>query len=88
MVYVCHHFTDVPRQEIHCNKFLIQIVDPSIKLCIQRPSTGLVMAHAVEFKETPALYPLMSSAIKIASIAAGEFSMMTLRWAHDVGEDS
>ena len=52
----------------------LQIVDASIKLCIQRPSAGLVMAHADQLKETPALYPLMSSAIKIASIAAGEFS--------------
>jgi hypothetical protein len=52
----------------------IKIVDASLKMCIQRPNPALVMAHNRLLEKSPALYPFMTSSLKIASIADGEYS--------------
>ena len=45
------------------------------KLCIQRPNPALTMAHTKLIEKYPAVYPYMTSSMKIASIAQGEFSI-------------
>ncbi|XP_048743063.2 uncharacterized protein F54H12.2-like [Ostrea edulis] len=52
----------------------LKIVDATLKMCIQRPNPSLTMAHAKLLEESSAIYPYMTSSIKIASIAEGEFS--------------
>ena len=52
----------------------LKIVDATLKVCIQRPNPALTMAHTKVLDTSPALYPYMSSVIKVASIAEGEFS--------------
>ena len=52
----------------------VNIVDATLKLCIQRPNPALTMAHTKLIEKSPAVYPFMTSSIKIASIAQGEFS--------------
>lgn len=52
----------------------LKIVDATLKMCIQRPNPALTMAHTRELEEATAIYPYMTSTIKIASIADGEFS--------------
>lgn len=52
----------------------LKIVDATLKVCIQRPNLALTMAHTKLLDTRQALYPYMSSTIKIASIAEGEFS--------------
>lgn len=50
----------------------LKIVDATLKMCIQRPNPALTMAHTRELEEATAIYPYMTSTIKIASIAEGE----------------
>ena len=52
----------------------IKIVDATLKMCIQRPNPPVTIAHSKLLEESPALYPYMTSSLKIASIAQGEFS--------------
>ena len=52
----------------------IKIVDATLKMCIQRPNPAVTIAHSKLLEESPALYPYMTSSLKIASIAQGEFS--------------
>jgi hypothetical protein len=52
----------------------IKIVDASLKMCIHRPNPALVMAHNRLLEKSLALYPFMTSSLKIASIADGEYS--------------
>lgn len=52
----------------------LKIVDATLKMCIQKPNPALTMAHTRELEEATAIYPYMTSTIKIASIAEGEFS--------------
>lgn len=47
----------------------LKIVDATLKMCIQRPNPALTMAHTRELEEATAIYPYMTSTIKIASIA-------------------
>ncbi|XP_061165007.1 uncharacterized protein F54H12.2-like [Saccostrea echinata] len=54
--------------------YKIQIVDVSFKLCIQRHNPALIMAHLKMFEKSPAIYPYLSSNLKIASITKGEFA--------------
>ena len=48
--------------------------DACLKMFIQRPNPALLTAHNKLLEKSPAIYPFMTSAIKIASIAEGEFS--------------
>ncbi|XP_062588709.1 uncharacterized protein F54H12.2-like [Saccostrea cucullata] len=52
----------------------LKIVDATLKMCIQRPNPALTLAHAKLLEESTTIYPYMSSSVKIASIAKGEFS--------------
>ena len=58
---------------IHPNE-KVHIVDATLKLCIQRPNPALTMAHTKLIEKSPAVYPYMTSSMKKASIAQGEFS--------------
>nr|XP_022314419.1 uncharacterized protein F54H12.2-like [Crassostrea virginica]XP_022335830.1 uncharacterized protein F54H12.2-like [Crassostrea virginica] len=52
----------------------VRVVDASLKVCIQRPNPALLMAHNKLLEKDPALYPLTTSSLKIASIGEGEYS--------------
>lgn len=51
----------------------VQIVDVRFKLCVQRLSGGVLVAHEKLFQNQPALYPYLRSEIKTASIAPGQY---------------
>ena len=52
----------------------VQIVDASIRLCVQRIDGGLMMAQEKMIKMEPAIYPYLKSDIKTTSIASGQYS--------------
>lgn len=55
----------------------LQIVDATFRLCVQTPNSALLVAHDKMSKQSPAIYPLSGTTIKIASIGAGNYGFTT-----------
>lgn len=54
--------------------YKVQILDASLKLCVQKPNTGVLMAHNKLLEESTAIYPYVHSSFKISSVSKGEYS--------------
>ncbi|XP_045158110.1 uncharacterized protein F54H12.2-like [Mercenaria mercenaria] len=54
--------------------FRVKIVDAHFRLCIQRLSSCVLVAHDRLIQDTPASYPYLRTDIKTTSIASGQFS--------------
>jgi hypothetical protein len=52
----------------------LQIVDARFKLCVQRVTAGVLLAHEKLLQEGPAIYHYLRSEIKTTSIASGQYS--------------
>lgn len=56
------------------SSYKTQIVDASLKLCVQKPNAGVLMAHSKLLEDETAIYPHLSSRFKIAFVSKGDYS--------------
>ena len=54
--------------------FKVQILDASLNVCLQYPNNAVLLAHGKLLEEANAVYPLLQSRMKIASVSKGEYS--------------
>lgn len=54
--------------------YRVKIVDAYFKLCIQRLTSSVLIAHEKLIQDTPAAYPYLRTEIKTTAIATGQFS--------------
>ena len=56
--------------------YRVQILDAALKLYLQKPNAGVLMAHNQLLGNSTAMYPFISSHIKIASVSQGEYGFI------------
>lgn len=54
--------------------YSVQILESSFKLCMQKPNSGVLLAHDKLLGNATALYPFVSTSFKTSSISKGEYS--------------
>lgn len=56
--------------------YRVQLMDATLKLCLQKPNAGVLMAHNQLLGNATAMYPFVCSDIKVASVPQGEYAFV------------